>query len=84
MKKDKDGFIIVTRSPIRKQINLFRKGFDTIAEKGFRSGIKRHMKKNNISPQIVDRKSKEMYKKAFFALNKNQMDKVFLRLRGRR
>lgn len=69
------------RKPIRKRLNLFSNKSSTIAEMGFRSGLKHQLKKQDISVHEVETKSKKQFNKPFMALTEKQMEKILKEVR---
>lgn len=64
------------RKPIRKRLNLFSEKSTTVAEMGFRSGLKHQLKKQKIPIDRVEQEAKKKYNKPFMALTEKQMEEV--------
>ena len=68
--------------PIRKKLNIFNNITTTgAATIGFRSGIKHHLKKENISVEYLDQTAIKTYKKPFMALTEKQMENTIKKVR---
>jgi hypothetical protein len=71
----------VKKRPIRKSLHVLSNKSTSIAEMGFRSGLKHQLKKQQIPIDDVEREAKNTYHKPFMALSEKQMESILRKVR---